>query len=177
MLLSCNNNKAQSTEIDSAKGLKDYYADYFPIGVSVSPQELIGEEVKLIVNQFNSITAVNAMKMGLLQPMENEYYWKDADSIVAFAKRNNMKIRGHTLVWHQQTPDWFFTDENGKQVTKGILLKRIKDHITTVVTRYKDDIYAWDVVNEAIADAKDTLYRNSKFYQICGEEYIAKAFE
>ncbi len=177
MLFSCNNNKAQSTEIDSAKGLKDYYADYFPIGVSVSPQELIGEEVKLIVNQFNSITAVNAMKMGLLQPKENEYYWKDADSIVAFAKRNNMKIRGHTLVWHQQTPDWFFTDENGKQVTKGILLKRIKDHITTVVTRYKDDIYAWDVVNEAIADAKDTLYRNSKFYQICGEEYIAKAFE
>ena len=176
-LLSCNNNKAQSQEIDSAKGLKDYYADYFPIGVSVSPQELKGDEAKLIVNQFNSITAVNAMKMGLLQPKENEFYWKDADSIVAFARRHDLKLRGHTLVWHQQTPDWFFTDANGKQVTKEVLLKRIKDHITAVVGRYKDDICAWDVVNEAIADAKDTMYRNSKFYQICGEEYIAKAFE
>jgi endo-1,4-beta-xylanase len=176
-LLSCNNNNVKSQQVDSSKGLKDYYADFFPIGVSVSPQELKAEEASLIVNEFNSLTAVNAMKMGLLQPKQNEYYWKDADSIVAFAKRNNLKLRGHTLVWHQQTPGWFFTDTNGKEVSKDTLLKRIQDHITTVVSRYKDDIYAWDVVNEVIADDKDTVFRNSRIFQICGEEFIAKAFE
>ncbi len=178
ILVSCNNgNNAQSQSNDSSKGLHEYYHSYFPIGVSVSPKSLQTDEANLVIKHFGSITAENAMKMGPLQPKENEYYWKDADSIVAFAKRNNIKLRGHALVWHQQTPSWFFTDKNGNTVSKEVLMQRIKDHITTVVTRYKDDIYAWDVVNEAIADAKDTIYRSSKFYQICGEDFIAKAFE
>lgn len=178
LAMSCNNaNDAHSQIDDTTKGLKDHYESYFPIGVAVSPRALKTVEANLVVKHFSSITAENAMKMGPLQPKENEYYWKDADSIVAFAKRNNMKLRGHALVWHQQTPSWFFTDKDGNTVSKEILLQRIKVHITTVVTRYKDDIYAWDVVNEAIADAKDTIYRGSKFYQICGEEFIAKAFE
>ena len=115
--------------------------------------------------------------MGSLHPEEKRYYWKDADSIVAFARRNKMKIRGHALVWHRQTPEWLFTDHSGKPVSKDVLLKRLKDHITTVVKRYKDVVYAWDVVNEAISDDKDTFYRPTKFYQVCGEEFIAKAFE
>lgn len=178
LIMSCNNaNNAHSQLNDTSRGLKDHYESYFTMGVSVSPKALQTEEANLVVKHFGSITAENVMKMGPLQPKENEFYWKDADSIVAFAKRNNIKLRGHALVWHQQTPDWFFTDKAGNTVSKEVLMQRIKNHITTVVTRYKDDIYAWDVVNEAIADAKDTLYRSSKFYRICGEEFIAKAFE
>jgi endo-1,4-beta-xylanase len=159
------------------KGLKDYYKNYFPIGVSVSPQSLKTDEAALILQQFNSLTPENAMKMGPIHPEENKYYWKDADSIVAFAQRNGLKVRGHNLCWHQQTPRWLFKDSAGNTVTKEILLKRLKDHITTVVNRYKGKIYAWDVVNEAVSDNPDELLRNSDWYKICGEDFIAKAFE
>lgn len=176
---SCSN--AQNLHKNSSTtngGLKDHFKDYFTIGVAVSPQALKTDEAGLIVNEFNSMTPENAMKMGPIHPRENQYNWAGADSIAAFAKRNNLKLRGHTLCWHNQTPRWFFTDSaTGKQVTKEVLLQRLKDHITTVVSRYKGTIYAWDVVNEAISDKKDEYLRNSLFYQICGEEFIAKAFQ
>src|SRR4051812_30750362 len=94
----------------STKGLKDYYKGYFPIGVAVAPRMLHGEDSALIVDQFNSLTAENAMKMGPLHPKENEYYWKDADSIAFFAKKHGMKLRGHNLCWHAQAPSWMFKD-------------------------------------------------------------------
>jgi endo-1,4-beta-xylanase len=163
---------------DQNKGLKDHYANYFSVGVAVSPRALKTDEAQLILQQFNSVTPENAMKMGPVHPRENEYYWKDADSIAAFAKANNLKLRGHTLCWHNQTPRWFFTDSaTGKQVTKEILLQRLKDHITSVVKRYKGVVYAWDVVNEVISDNPNEYFRNSLFYQICGEEFVAKAFQ
>ena len=163
--------------VQNTKGLKDYYQNYFPIGVAVSLKNLKGDEANLINIQFNSITPENVMKMGDIHPKENLYYWKDADSVVSFAQRNGLKVRGHNLCWHQQTPEWMFKDSSGNLVTKEVLLKRLKDHITAVVTRFKGKIYAWDVVNEAISDKKDEYLRNSLWYQICGEEYIAKAFE
>lgn len=169
--------QSQTTAINNNKGLKDYYKDYFTIGVAVSPRALNTDEAGLILEQFNSMTAENAMKMGPIHPKENEYNWAGGDSIAAFAKRNNLKLRGHTLCWHNQTPSWFFKDEEGKQVSKEVLLQRLKEHITTVVTRYKDVIYAWDVVNEVISDKPEEFYRNSLFYQICGDEFIAKAFQ
>src|SRR5688572_19456820 len=158
-------------------GLKDYYASYFTIGVAVSPRALTTDEAALIKTEFGSVTAENAMKMGPIHPNENEYFWTNADSIVAFAQRNKMKIRGHTLCWHNQTPKWMFTDAKGDTVSKDILMQRLKDHITTVVTRYKGKIYAWDVVNEAISDRSDEVYRKSPWYNICGEEFVAKAFQ
>ena len=164
--------------IDSTKGLKDYYKNYFPIGVAVSPQALKrDDEAQLVVKEFNSLTPENAMKMGPIHPKENEYYWKDADSIVAFAQQHHLKIRGHNLCWHNQTPGWLFADSAGKTVSKEVLLKRLKDHITTVVNRYKGKVYAWDVVNEAISDKPGEYFRNSQWFQICGEAFIAKAFE
>jgi endo-1,4-beta-xylanase len=169
--------QSQTTAINNNKGLKNYYKDYFTIGVAVSPRALKTDEAGLILEQFNSMTAENAMKMGPIHPKENEYNWAGGDSIAAFAKRNNLKLRGHTLCWHNQTPPWLFKDAEGKQVTKEVLLQRLKDHITTVVKRYKDVIYAWDVVNEAISDNPAEFYRNSLFYQICGDEFIAKAFQ
>lgn len=162
---------------DSTKGLKDYYKDYFTIGVAVSPRALKTDEGTLVLKHFNSMTAENAMKMGPVHPREAEYNWAGGDSIAAFAKRNNLKLRGHCLVWHNQTPGWLFKDADGKQVSKEVLLQRMKDHITAIVTRYKDVIYAWDVVNEVISDKPEEFYRPSPFYEIIGEEFIAKAFE
>jgi endo-1,4-beta-xylanase len=162
---------------DSGKGLKDYYKKYFPIGVAVAPNNLKGDEAQLILQQFNSITPENAMKMGPIHPEEKRYYWNDADSIVEFAQKNGLRVRGHNLCWHNQTPRWLFKDSSGRNVTKEVLLQRLKDHITTVVNRYKGKIYAWDVVNEAIADDSAHYLRNSMWYQICGEDFIAKAFE
>jgi endo-1,4-beta-xylanase len=161
-----------------AKGLKDYYKDYFPVGVAVSAADLKDSgEVKLILSQFNSLTPENAMKMGPIHPEENRYNWKDADFIVDFAQKHGLRVRGHNLCWHEQTPDWIFKDAAGNLVTKAVLLKRLKDHITTVVNRYKGKIYAWDVVNEAVDDDSTKFLRNSLWYQVCGEDFIAKAFE
>jgi endo-1,4-beta-xylanase len=157
--------------------LKDRYKNYFTIGVAVSPFALRTEEAGLITTQFSGITAENAMKMGPIHPREQQFNWGPADSVVAFAMRNQMRLRGHTLVWHSQTPKWLFEDEEGKQVSKEILLERIHRHIDSVAGRYKGKIFAWDVVNEAISDNGNEFYRPSPFYQICGEEFIEKAFE
>lgn len=160
------------------KGLKDYYKDYFAIGVAVTPRDLRSEESKLILQQFNSLTAENAMKMGPIHPQENFYYWSAADSIVDFAERHKIKMRGHTLTWHQQTPRWLFRDTvTRSNVSKEVLLQRLKDHITTVVSRYKGRVYAWDVVNEVIADDSATYFRKSPWSDITGEDFVAKAFE
>lgn len=170
--------KVPATSADKNKGLKDFYRVYFTMGVAVSPRALKTDEATLVLQQFNSMTPENAMKMGPIHPSENEYSWKDADSIAAFATRNNLKLRGHTLCWHNQTPRWFFIDSaTGQQVTKEVLLQRLKDHITTVVKRYKGVIYAWDVVNEVISDNPNEYFRNSLFYKICGEDFVVKAFQ
>ena len=169
-----NNLQAQSK---NNKGLKDYYRKYFPIGVAVGPRNLSGDEGVLILKQFNSLTPENAMKMGPIHPREDFYYWRDADSIVAFGQHHGLRVRGHNLCWHNQAPRWMFVDSSGKTVTKEVLFQRLKDHITTVVNRYKGKLYAWDVVNEAVSDKPGEYLRNSQWLSICGEDFIAKAFE
>ncbi|HWJ90307.1 MAG TPA: endo-1,4-beta-xylanase [Flavisolibacter sp.] len=180
-MMACKESRQLQTKgagsFDSTLGLKDYYRDYFPVGVAVSPRALRTEEANLIVKQFNSLTPENAMKMGPIHPAENEYNWKDADSIVAFAQRNGMRVRGHNLCWHNQAPAWMFKGNDGQAVSKEVLLNRLRDHIMNVAGRYKGKIYAWDVVNEAISDKKDEWLRNSEWLRICGEDYIAKAFQ
>lgn len=162
----------------AVKGLKTYYKKHFPIGVAVSPQALKDPaQVALIKREFNSVTPENAMKMGPIHPQEDQYNWKDADAIVAFAQANKLRVRGHALCWHEQTPDWLFKDKDGAEVSKQVLLQRLKSHIDAVVGRYKGKVYAWDVVNEAIADDSTQLLRNSLWYKICGEDFIFKAFE
>ncbi|MBW4888519.1 endo-1,4-beta-xylanase [Mucilaginibacter sp. HMF5004] len=161
----------------SQKGLKDYYKSYFPIGVAVNIAALKGAQSELIIREFNSITPENDMKMAPIHPRENEYNWKNADAIVDFAIAHHIRIRGHNLLWHAQAPQWMFKDSLGNKVSKEVLLARLKNHITTVVNHYKGKIYAWDVVNEAIDDNPNNYMRNSLWYQICGEDFIAKAFE
>ncbi len=168
---------AQQENQKNKRGLKDFYLRYFPIGVAVSPKNLVSDEAPLIKQNFNSLTAENAMKMTSLQPKEGVFNWAAADSIVDFAVKNKLKVRGHTLCWHDQTPDWLFIGPNGDRVSKELLLQRLKTYIQTVMKRYKGKVYAWDVVNEAVDDNPNHYLRRSKWYEIAGEDYIAKAFE
>jgi endo-1,4-beta-xylanase len=168
---------SNAPQVAAQKTLKEAYKDYFPIGVAVAPRNLTGPDADFIKQQFNSITPENAMKMGPIHPEPNRYAWQDADAIVAFAQKNGMKIRGHALCWHNQTPKWLFTDSTGKKVSRELLLSRMKQHIYEVAGRYKGKVYAWDVVNEAVPDTGSGIYRESEFYKIIGEDYIQKAFE
>ncbi|OMF69087.1 endo-1,4-beta-xylanase [Paenibacillus glucanolyticus] len=156
--------------------LKEMFADDFLIGAAVNPQTIETQE-ELLSYHFNSITAENEMKFVSVHPAEDTYTFEDADKLAAFARKHGMKMRGHTLVWHNQTTDWLFQDKNGNMVDKATLYERLKSHTDTVVKRYKDDIYAWDVVNEVIADEGEELLRPSKWLEIAGPEFISKAFQ
>jgi len=105
------------------------------------------------------------------------FNWASADRIVEFAKANNMTMRGHTLVWHSQTPAAFFNDDKGNPLTKDQLFARLKVYMTAVMNRYKDVTFCWDVVNEAISDKEGETYRTeSPWYKACGKDYLAFAF-
>jgi len=110
---------------DSLKGLKDFYKDYFLVGVAIGPNNLQGEQAEVIKRHFNSLTAENVMKPALIHPEENRYFWDDADKIVNFAGANGMKVRGHTLCWHSQTGGWMFVDSLGNPASKELALQRL----------------------------------------------------
>ncbi|RAI98249.1 endo-1,4-beta-xylanase [Paenibacillus pabuli] len=159
--------------------LKELYKDAFHIGAAVNPKTIESQR-SLLAYHFNSLTAENEMKFSSVHPQQERYTFEDADVIASFAREKGMALRGHTLVWHNQTPDWLFENETGGQVERSVLLERLKAHIQTVVGRYKDVIYAWDVVNEVISDDADdenAFLRPSKWLDIAGEDFIAKAFE
>ncbi len=176
---------AIGTTSTMAQGLKDAYKDYFTIGVAVNSRNVTdAAQMELIKKEFNSITAENDMKVALIQPKEGEFHWENADKIANFCRQNGIKLRGHNLCWHSQFADWMFTDKKGNPVKKEVFYARLKKHIQAVVTRYKDIIYCWDVVNEAMADQAFSWpghpanpYRESKLYKLCGDEFIAKAFQ
>lgn len=150
------------------------FEDYFKIGAAINKRTM-HESRDTITKHFNSITAENEMKFENLHPKEDEYDFSISDEMVSFAEENNIDVRGHTLVWHNQTSDWIF-DKNGQGVDPDTLLERMKSHIETVLDRYKGKMYAWDVVNEVILDEKEPFFRQSKWYEILGEEFIEKAF-
>lgn len=166
--------------------LKDAYNGYFTIGVAVNQRNISDPtQIELIKKQFNSITAENDMKPGEVHPSEGVWKWERADKVANFCRQNGIKLRGHCLVWHSQFCNWMFNDKNGKLVKKEVFYARLRDHIHTVVSRYKDIVYAWDVVNEAMSDGggrgfggnEPNPYRQSQLYNLCGDEFIAKAFE
>ena len=170
-------------------GLKDAYKDYFTIGVALNQRNVSDDAQKaLVLKDFNSVTAENDWKPGELHPQEGVWNFEKADKIANFCRENGIKMRGHCLCWHSQFADWMFTDKKGKPVKKEVFYERLREHIHTVVNRYKDVVYAWDVVNEAMADdnaprwgrfggQEPSPYRQSKHFQLCGDEFIAKAFE
>ena len=174
--------------VEDPTGYKDTYKDYFTVGVAVNMRNVTDpDQIALIKKNFSSITAENDMKPVSLQPREGEWNWANADKIANFCRENNIPLRGHCLCWHSQFADWMFVDENGNDVPKEVFYERLRTHIHTVVNRYKDIVYAWDVVNEAMADGdgrrtpwmreEPSPYRQSRHFKLCGDEFIAKAFE
>ncbi len=148
------------------------------IGAAINARQINGQDPRaagIIATQFSTISPENDLKWERLHPKPGVYNFDIADKYVELGEKNKMFIVGHTLVWHSQTPRWVFQDDAGKPVSRDELLKRMKEHISTVVGRYKGRIGGWDVVNEALNE--DGTMRQSQWYKIIGDDFIEKAFE
>lgn len=178
----------------SAQTLKDAYRDYWYTGVSVNQWEVAAQQNAknehdvtgfvgadqtadwaVVEKNFNAVVAENCMKAEVIHPQEGVYDFTLADQFVEKSLAAGMRVHGHVLIWHSQCPYWFHHDANGKLVSKEVLKKRMKEHITTIMAHYKGRVSSWDVVNEAFED--DGSFRNSLFYQILGEDFIPLAFQ
>ncbi|KAA1161283.1 endo-1,4-beta-xylanase [Pseudoalteromonas distincta] len=153
---------AGSLSVDAAQdpALKNTFADSFKMGVAVNQDIVTGQNTaaqSIIAKQFNTVTLENAMKAEVIYPQQGKVDFSGADAFIDFAKQNNMFTVGHTLVWHNQTPDWFFTNSKNEPNTPAEQLEQMRKHIELVAGRYKNNVDAWDVVNEVIAD--DGSYR------------------
>jgi endo-1,4-beta-xylanase len=121
-----------------------------------------------IANEFNMLTPGNAMKWDATEPSRGQFNYTRAEEIMSLARTNGQQVRGHTLVWHNQTPSWV------QNLDATSLRAAMQNHITNVVTHFKGQLYAWDVVNEALNE--DGTLRNSFWFQKLGDSYIADAF-
>ncbi len=157
--------------------LKAAFGDKFLIGVALNQMQISTDTAaqELVKQHFNAIVAENCMKSEVIHPEENVYNFVPADSLVDFGQANGMVVIGHCLIWHSQLASWFAVDSLGNDVAPEVLKARMKEHISTIVGRYRGRIRGWDVVNEAIVE--DGSYRQSPFYRILGEEFIPLAFQ
>lgn len=161
----------------SKNGIKDAFESDFLIGAAVNLGQATGKEAgadSLLSLHFSSITSENGLKWGPVHPNEGEYNFSFGDAYVALGEKLGAFVIGHTLVWHQQTPAWVFQNGEGQFLDQSGLIRRMEDHISTVVGRYKGKIDGWDVVNEAFED--DGSWRKTHWYNITGTEYIKAAF-
>ncbi len=145
------------------------------IGAAVAMSPFRNESIynQTLGREFNMLVAENAMKFDAMHPAQNTYNFTDADALVVYAEANDMAVRGHTLVWHSQLPGWL----TGGNFTRDQVIAIMRDHIMTVVGRYRGRILAWDVVNEAVSDNNGQLRTDSFWHQRIGPEYIAMAFQ
>ncbi|HEY7329228.1 MAG TPA: endo-1,4-beta-xylanase [Gemmataceae bacterium] len=155
--------------------LKEAFKDQFLIG-TVLDSRRSPMEIALATTHFSAITPENSMKPMFVQPTEGRFDFADADRIVELAQKCGATPIGHCLVWHEQTPRWFFQGPDGQPASRDLALARLRKHIATVVGHYKGRVKQWDVVNEAISDTKDELLRQSPWLKAIGEDYIAEAF-
>ena len=149
--------------------LKDAYKDAFLIGTAVTPTITSGKDQAtqdIVIRHFNSITVENVMKAALINPEPGVYNFAPADDFVSFGEKNKMFIVGHTLVWHNQCPPWFFTNAAGKPNSKEEQIERLRSHIQAVAGRYAGRVHAWDVVNEVIDN--DGSYRPTTWVNAFG---------
>ena len=159
-------------------------ASDFPIvGAAVIPADIQGQPAVLLSKHFNSITSGNDMKWDTTEPSEGTFNFTQADAEVAFAKANNMHVRGHTLVWHNQIPAWVFTDPTTGQpmqpsdANRTLLIQRMQNHITAEMKHFDGDVPTWDVVNEPFDPSTSDGLRHSTWYNIIGPEYIDIALQ
>jgi endo-1,4-beta-xylanase len=146
------------------------------IGTAVDIAALRGEADyrKVLNREFTHVTAENAMKWESVEPQRGVYTWADADTLVENARRNGQRVRGHTLVWHNQLPAWLTAGVSDGTIGNDELRSILRDHITTEVRRYKGKIRAWDVVNEVVEE--DGTMRKTIWLDRLGPGYIADAF-
>ena len=158
--------------------LKDAFKDDFLVGAALNQRVFTGQnamEAALAKTQFDTISPENVLKWGLVHPERGVFDFSAADRYVAFGRENGMFIVGHNLIWHQQTPAWVFQDDQGNPVDRATLLNRMREHILTVVGRYRGKIGGWDVVNEALNE--DGTLRESPWRRIIGDDYLLKAYQ
>lgn len=169
-LISCTN---KSNKVAETPTLKSSYADNFYIGAAINDNQILETDtlaIKIIEEQFSTISPENIMKWMYMEPEQNKFDFEMADKYVALGEKNNMFIVGHTLVWHSQLADWV-----EKINDSTALANSIENHITTIVSKYKGRINTWDVVNEALNE--DGTLRESHFYKVLGERFIEQAFK
>ena len=160
---------AQNGQIPS---LKEVFKSDFLIGTAMNSKQIEEKDAvadALIKQQFSAVTPENIMKAEIIQPGWDTYNFDWADKLVAFAKKNNINVNAHTLIWHSQLPSFMHTIKDADSVRKYFI-----NHITTVASRYDGKVYSWDVVNEALNE--DGTLRNSIFLQKLGDDYIVEAF-
>lgn len=160
--------------------LKDVYKEAFKIGCAVNPDIVSGRDKAsqdIVLHHFNSVTVENVMKAALINPQSGVFNYGPADDYVAFGQKNNMFIIGHTLVWHNQTPDWFFKENDGKPKSHEAVAERLREHIKTVAGRYNGKVNAWDVVNEVMGE--DGNYRPTTWVNGIGngDELVKLSFK
>jgi endo-1,4-beta-xylanase len=143
------------------------------VGAAVEPEDMAWEpDYNLIVaREFSIITTENVLKFGLVRKTPNRYVFGPADTIVDFAAQNDIEVRGHTLVWHEEVPDWLRVQDLDREETIDLL----EQHVKTVVGRYEGRIQYWDVLNEAID--WDGSLRETIWLEKIGPEYIDMVFE
>ena len=158
--------------------LKKAFEGKFILGAAVNQRQILGTDVpgdSVLFRHFGAIEPENCLKSAEIMPTFGQYNWELADKYVDFGEKNGLDVFGHCLIWHSQcTPDFCY-DKDGQLISPELLKERMKQHITTVMTRYKGRIKGWDVVNEAILE--DGSYRPSPFWQILGEDFIPWAFQ
>jgi len=201
------------------KTLKEAYAGKFLIGAANDLNSISEAESANIKMQYDIMTPENCMKPQPIHPSEDTYNFATSDAMVEWCQKNGLKVWGHTLAWHSQSPPWFFQEKNpatgeaakpatqaatppptasnpngqrpnmagfggrgntGPQASREVVLERLKNHIMTVVGRYKGRIYGWDVFNESIADGGDGKTENLRtfsWYQAVGPDVLTLAFK
>jgi endo-1,4-beta-xylanase len=179
---------ASATQAAEPAALKDAFKDDFHIGAAVGTQYLrAGDgspELEIVAREYNTITPENLLKFAEVHPQPGRYNFDPADRYVEFGEKHGMWIVGHTLVWHNQTPLWAFEKPDETPLDRETALANMKEHITTVVGRYKGRIHAWDVVNEAINDegklrtgrVGEPGKRGEPWHAAIGDDYIEHAF-
>lgn len=170
----------QAGDAQNPAPLREVYKDAFLFGCAVNEAIVSGADrasQDIIKQQFNAITAENVMKAETISPQPGVYNFGPADAFVAFGESNHMFIVGHTLIWHNQTPAWFFQDATGKPNTREAQIERMRSHIQAVAGRYAGRVHAWDVVNEVIDN--DGSYRPTTWVRGIGngDELVKLAFK
>ena len=163
---------------ESHTALRDILKGRFLLGAALNEAQIAGQDpaaLEIVGRHFSTVSPENVMKWDVVHPQPGRFEFAAADQYVALGEKHGLFVVGHVLVWHEQTPSWVFAGAPGAALDPKVLLKRLREHVQTVMGRYRGRVQAWDVVNEAFED--DGTWRKTPWYATLGEEYVAKAFE